>query len=277
MNANETTGSLTIFVIRGFITVNSPCERTPGKNGNHRAEREASLPLLTEQEKEIFRSEISRHFTISEGNLRLFDGPLTILVRDVNQNLCSKKEINQFMLIVVTWLQRRNYFQPNHRVNVSKISRSEGVTKFFYEYYNNAGTALEELNHLDSNTKVNLLGSNYGLVVFVPLDFNHFHECLADFVLSYSEIIKCVLFYSSKYNYFYFLFTMDHPASSDRVHSALLNCELISSLNISVPPSLFTTNEEINEQLFQSMNELVLICFLVYSYFFYLIFFIRIL
>jgi hypothetical protein len=241
--------------------ISSSPELVPTGEGSQ--DKEASLPLLTEQEKTTLQSVIFKHFPVLEENLRLFDGPLTFLVRDLSRSLPTKKEFNQFMLIVVSWLQKINYFQANHRLNAYRVSRSEEVARFFFGYYNKAAMTLRELNCFDtkplnhSNRLSNLRGVTYGLFVFVPLDVYRFHELIVNFIDSYDEMIKCVLFYSSKYNYFYFMFTMNHCSYSDRLYSAIATCELTSSSNISEPPTLYTSNEEINEQLFQSMHELV--------------------
>jgi hypothetical protein len=243
--------------------VRPTAEEISGLVTTGKSTKEASLRLLTEQEKIALQSEIFKHFPILEENLRLFDGPLTFIVRDLSRSHPTKKEFNQFMLVALSWLQKINYFQADHRANAYRISRSEEVAKFFFEYYNKAAMTLRETNCIDtktpsrSNRLPNLFGVNYGLLVFVPVDVNRFHELLVNFIDSYDEIIKCILFYSPKYNYFYFMFMMNH-CYSDRLYSAMLNCELTSSSNISVPPTLHTTNEEIIEQIFHSMHELVM-------------------
>jgi hypothetical protein len=278
MNSDEIGCRISIFIIRGYISQKIVSEECLSSSGlvtteGTREAKEASLPLLTEQEKSILQSEIFKHFPILEANLRLFDGPLTIIVRDLSSSLPTKKDFNHLVLIVISWLQKINYFQTDHRPSMYRISRSEEVTKFFFEYYHNAATALEEMNCLDTNMQSqfnrlsNLLDANHGLFVFVPVDVGRFHELLVNFIASYEEMIKSALFYSSKYNYFYFMFAMNHCTYSDRLRAAMLNCELTSSLNNSAPPAFYTTNEEINEQIFQSMHELVGSDFLAFCYF----------
>jgi hypothetical protein len=213
--------------------------------GNSQQDYTVDIGLFPRELKNSFSAVVATHFGILSADCMLLDSPPTVVLRNYEKCLPAMKKLAEFMSFVIEFLKQNKYLKSNHYIVVDRILRDQNISEFFFNYYEKARSALQNIDCPEScvhqSTYLGKITPKYLLLIFHLED-----QTLLDSELSkyLSEAIEPVLdrvFLSWNSSNRYFLFIKAIAVGSDKK---------FSTVRCSLPFSVFSTPAEVNEQLF---------------------------
>jgi hypothetical protein len=211
--------------------------------GNFQQDASVDIGLFPRELKNEFSAVVASQFEVSSADCFLLDSPPAVILRNFEQLLHDRKKLSEFRSRFTSFLKQNNYLKSYYRVTVERILRDQNITEFFFNYYEQARSALQNIICPNSCLQQSICQGNvpprYLLIVF-PLE----NRTILDVALS-SQAVESVLDrICLSCNNHYLLLIKAIAVESDK-----LTRQSISLANLSLPVLIFSTPAEVNEQL----------------------------
>jgi hypothetical protein len=215
--------------------------------GNSQQDATVDIGMFPRELKDNFSAVVKSRFGISSADCVLLDSPPTVVLRNYEKCLPDMKKLSEFMSFVIEFLKQNNYLKSDYHVTVDRILRDKNISEFFFNYYEQARSAIQNIIAPESPVQQSINQGNV-LPKYLLYTFHLEHQTILDaklitFVCQEETVLDRIILscQSIKKD---FLLLKSIPEESDRMGVILANVQS------TLPFSFFSTPAEVNEQLF---------------------------
>jgi hypothetical protein len=216
-------------------------------NGNSQQDAPVDIGMFPRELKGNFSAVVESRIGISSADRMLLDSPPAVVLRNYEKCLPDMKKLSEFASLVIEFLKQNRYLKSDYRVTVDRILRDENISEFFFNYYEQARSALQniissEFSGLQSIHKENV-PVKYVLFTFNFKDQTNLMLAFSKFSESVESVRDRVIFCCPSLKCSFLLIKLITVEN----HNMAID---LSSNPTYRSFSVFSTPTEVNEQLF---------------------------